>query len=94
MEPDRETVLALLGGTPEQISSELAEFAAGARVLSQDRPRFIDEYPEKWVAVYRGQVAASGESLEEAARDASAKGLPREHLIMRHITRAEKTYFF
>ena len=94
MEPDRKTVLALLGGPAEQISSALAEFSASARVLSEDRPRFIDEYSEKWVAVYQGRVAASGESLEEAARDASAKGLPREHLILRHITRAEKTYFF
>jgi len=94
IELDEEAVLALLGGSAEQISSELAEFTASARSLSDGHPRYIDEYPESWVAVYQGRVAASGASLEDARNAASAKGLPVQHLIMRHITRAEKNFFF
>ncbi len=87
-------ILQELGGSAEQISRELLEFEANSRALSADHPRFIDEYPERWVAVYQGHVAASGESLEEAAQDITAKGLPAEHVIIRHITRDQKTYFF
>lgn len=94
MEFSKEAVLALLGGSAEQISNELAEFTASARALSDGQPRFIDEYPESWVAVYQGRVAASGASLEDATNAASAKGLPVQHLIMRHITRTEKNFFF
>ena len=94
MAQDNNTVLTALGGNAEQISRELGEFTANARALSGHMPRFIDEYPEKWVAVYGGHIAASGDSLEQAAQDAANKGVPAAHSILRHITREEKTYFF
>ncbi len=87
-------ILNALGGNAEQISRELGEFTASARALSDDHPRFIDQYPEQWVAVYQGNVAATGDSLEHAAKDAEGKGIPPQHLIFRHITREEKIYFF
>ncbi len=91
---DHANILAALGGTAEQISRELGDFAKNAQALSDDHPRFIDQFPEKWVAVYQGQVAATGDSLEQAAKDAEGKGIPPQHLIFRHITREEKIYFF
>jgi hypothetical protein len=94
MEFSKEAVLALLGGSAEQISNELAEFTASSCSSCRRQTRFIDEYPESWVAVYQGRVAASGASLEDATNAASAKGLPVQHLIMRHITRTEKNFFF
>lgn len=94
MATENAKILAALGGTAEQVSRELNEFAQSARALSDDHPRFIDQFPEKWVAVYQGNVAATGDSLAQANQDAQNRGLPAQHLILRHITREEKTYFF
>lgn len=86
-------LLAALGGEPGNVARELAEFAESARALSGDHPRYIDRYPQSWVAVYRGEVEASGDSLESVTKQIEEKGLPAEHVIIRFVSRNQKTLF-
>lgn len=86
-----EIILRALGGTPESIVRDLKEFEASTQALSDNHPRFIDEHPQKWVAVYRGSVAIAADSFDEINEKIEAKGLPREHVIVRFITRDKKT---
>lgn len=86
-------ILKGLGGDADTIARELHEFAASASALSDDHPRFIDAYPQKWVAVYHGRVAVVADSLEDLAETAKSEGIPSEQIIIRYIDRNQKTLF-
>jgi hypothetical protein len=84
-------ILRALGGTPDSIVSDLKEFEASTQALSDNHPRFIDEHPQKWVAVYRGNVAVAADTFDQVVKQIEEKRLPREHVIVRFITRDKKT---
>jgi hypothetical protein len=87
----REDVLALLGGPPAQVGRELDEFAASARALSSDHPRFIDEYPQQWVGVFQGQLRARGKTLKSVLAQLGEQGIRSEHALIRFIERDQRT---
>ena len=51
-------ILSRLGSDPENIARGLREFSKSAEMLSNDRPRLINEHPSQWIGVYRGEVSA------------------------------------
>ena len=87
----KDEVLRLLGATPEVIAQELSSFADAASVLSSDHPRLIDEHPDQWVGIYRGEVAATATELPTLMVQLTARGIPPENTIVRFIDREEKT---
>ena len=56
-------ILSRLGSDPESIARGLREFSKSAEMLSNDRPRLINEHPLQWVGVYRGEVSAKADDL-------------------------------
>jgi hypothetical protein len=86
----KDEVLRLLGGTPESVAQELTDFADAASVLSSDQPRLIDEHPDEWVGVYKGDIIAAKE-LPALMAQLTNKGIPPENAIVRFIDREEKT---
>ena len=91
--PERERELIDLVGDPAMVATELTKFREAAKALSSDQPRFIEAYPQQWVAVWdTGQVLAS-ESLDELLREVDDRGIQREHAIVRFIDRSERTLF-
>ncbi len=80
--------LLTLLGDPGEVSRELLELSQAARALSSDTPRFIDQYPEKWVAIHRQEVLAA-DDLDGLLKDLDERGISREGVIVRHITRTE-----
>jgi hypothetical protein len=87
----RSKVLDRLGGTPGQIDRELRAFAKAAEILSSDHPRLIDEYPSRWIGIYRGRVAASAKSLKSLMARLRKSGVPSERTIIRFIAKNERT---
>ena len=87
----REQIILDQIGNPADIDQELQSFRRSARTLSSHRPRFIDRYQKKWVAVYDGKTKAQGRTLQSIWRQLDKKGLPREHVIVRYIDRNQRT---
>ena len=60
--------LSRLGSDLEDIARGLREFSKSAEMLSNDRPRLINEHPSQWVGVYRGEVSAKADDLPSLMR--------------------------
>jgi len=76
-------------GDPNAVAKDLRRFRRDAKLLSSNHLRFIDEYPEKWVAVCNGNVVAA-DSLDDLLEEVDARGIPRGQVIVRHIDREER----
>lgn len=72
-------------GSPDSIRGDLAEFRRNALAFSADRPRLIDRYRERWVAVFGGGVAADGESFDAVMSEIDRLGLPRAQVMVRFV---------
>ena len=77
-----------------QIKESLDAFSQNERMFSTNRPRLIDKYEGKWIAVFQGKVAASADTIEEVAADVEEQGIPLSDTMIRHIGREAKTYIF
>ena len=77
-----------------QIKESLDAFSQNERVFSTNRPRLIDKYEGKWIAVFQGKVAASADTIEEVAAGVEEQGIPLSDTMIRHIGREAKTYIF
>ena len=86
----RELIMDQLGD-PRDIDRELQSFRKSARALSSHRPRLVDRYQKKWVAIYEGKTQASGRTLQSVLQQVDGKGLPRERVIVRYIDRNQRT---
>lgn len=87
----REREILELIGDPEHLEKELEEFRTNARVLSAEQGRLISRYPQRWVAVYEGDVAADAPTLADLIRQIDERGLPRGHVIVRYIDKHPRT---
>lgn len=87
--PKRAAQIRQLLGDPEHEATELERFRRVAKTLSEDHPRFIDEYPQKWVAVADGTVVTA-DTLDELLAEVDRRAIPRERLMVRFIDRDER----
>ncbi len=77
--------------TAAEVAASLAEFSEAASLLSSEQPRFIDEYPDKWIAVARAGVQASAENLDDLLAEVDRLGIPRSKVIVHLIERKPRT---
>ena len=87
-----EEVLRLLGGSPESISRDLAEFAEAAKVLSSDHPRLINTHPDEWVGIYDKEEAVTAKDFPALMAALTQKGIPPERTIVRFIDKEQKNF--
>jgi len=76
---------------PARLNRDLQRFRQAARALSSDQPRLIDKYPDQWVAVYRGKVAAHASTLPAILAKMRSKRIPKAHAIVRYIEKNKRT---
>jgi len=86
------TNLALAAKDASKIKKSLKAFSKSARVLSSDRPRMIDKYPDQWVAVGQGGVLAHGKSIEAVLKKIDKMGIDRADIIVRLIEKNLRTF--
>jgi hypothetical protein len=87
-----EDVLRLLGGSPESISRDLAEFAEAAKILSSDHPRLIDEHPDEWVGIYDKSETMTAKDFPALITALARRGIPPSRAVVRFIDREEKNF--
>lgn len=85
------SALAQMNERPENAARSLREFQQSARVLSNNQPRLIDEYPDQWVAVSDSTVIAHGENINNVLRQVDRKGFHRSDVLVRFIERKQRT---
>ena len=76
-------------GDPQELMRNLEKVQRSGRFLSSDEPRLIDEYENRWIAVYDGAVIASANSLDELL--AVVNPAKRRHSLLRWMRRDEPT---
>ncbi len=84
-------VLTRMNEHPDTMARSLRAFHRSARVLSDNHPRLIDEYPNQWVAVADSTVMAHGDTLEQVLARIDAENISRADVIIRFIERTQRT---
>ena len=87
---EKQELLELIGN-PEEIDRNLQIFRRTAGRLSGRHPRLIEKYHKRWVGLHSGRVRAHGRSLKAVLKGIDAKGLSREHTIVRFIHKEPRT---
>ena len=91
MHDPENSILSRFGGKPEDIARGLREFSKSAEKLSHDRPRLINEYPLKWIGVYRGEVSAQADDLPSLMVELERRGIPLSDTIVRFVESNQRT---
>jgi hypothetical protein len=81
-------------GIPREIAKDLRKFRHAAKVLSSDHPRLINEYPDKWVVVFDGEVKTASDSFDAAMAKAKELNLPKASFFVRYIAKKRQTMIF
>ena len=84
-------VLTRMNEHPSAMARSLRAFQRSARVLSDNHPRLIDEYPNQWVAVADSTVMAHGDTLEQVLTRIDAEDISRADVIIRFMERTQRT---
>ena len=84
-------ILSRFGSGREDIAKGLREFSKSAEMLSNDRPRLINEHPLQWVGVYRGQMSAKADDLPSLLEELERRGIPLGDTIVRFIEKNQRT---
>ena len=84
-------ILSRFGSDPEGIARGLREFSKSAEMLSNDRPRLINEHPLQWIGVYRGEVSAKADDLSSLVEELERRGIPLGDTIVRFIDKNQRT---
>jgi hypothetical protein len=74
-----------------RLNRDLQRFRKAAQALSSDYPRLINKYPDQWVAVYHGKVAAHASTLPAILGKMKRKRIPQAHTIVRYIEKNKRT---
>jgi hypothetical protein len=73
-------------GSPDQVREELSRFSKDVNLLALRRRELIKQYPNKWVAFYSGEVISIAENLNDLLRGIDKKGLPRDTVVVQHLS--------
>jgi hypothetical protein len=76
---------------PVRLNRDLRRFREAAQAFSSGHPRLIDKYPNQWVAVYNGKVAAHASTLPAILGKMKRKRIPQAHTIVRYIEKNKRT---
>jgi hypothetical protein len=74
-------------GDREALKQELAQFNEDAVAFSREMPRFIQLYPDQFVAFFRGEVQSHSTNLNVLVEEVRGKGIPPENCEIRFIAR-------
>jgi len=73
-------------GSPEQIRENLIKFTRDVALLAQKRPELTEQYPDKWVAFYSGEVILISDTLDKLLEGVDQKGIEREKVVTQFLS--------
>src|SRR2546421_1387925 len=81
-----ETKVLDMLGDPKQVDRELRAFRRDAQLLSAKREQLLKTYPEQWVAIYEGKVAATAPTLPRLVHQMKELRIPRGRAAVRFMS--------
>lgn len=72
-----------------QVQSDLEHYHADALYFAAHRQELLDQYPDRWVAVYDRQVVASAKQLPRLLQQLDRQGLPRGKVFVEYLATNE-----
>jgi hypothetical protein len=90
-EPEYSELLAHLGDPAEE-ARQMQQFSKDARKLSAQHQELTKQYPDEYVAMYRGKIAAHGPDLPAVLEELDRKGVPRGRTAVRFLATANLTF--
>ena len=70
-----------------QVKTATDQYREDAQYFEQHRQELLNEYPDHWLAVYAGRVAATASTLPRLVRCLEKQGLPRGQVFVEYLSR-------
>lgn len=71
------------------ISQELEQYRQDALYVRDHRAELLAQHPDRWIAVYGGEVVATSRSLPQLLKRLDAKGLSRGQVVTEYLATRE-----
>ena len=62
------------------------QFCEDSDYLNSIWPQVRKEYPDRFVAVYKGEIVAEHETLDGVLAEMDGKGVPKNHAVLRYVS--------
>ena len=79
--PNPRQVVKEMGGARE-IHIGLQEFSNRVKVLEDRRAELTRKYPNKWIAMYNGDVVVVADCLEDVLNEMDNQAIPRRETVI------------
>ena len=79
-----------MGGL-EQIHTDLEDFSRRHDMLLENQERWLEEYPDKWVAITDQDDLIVADDLEELVRKAKEAGTRLDNFVYTHLDTVPET---
>lgn len=81
----RSEAAALTRADPSEVARRLKVFDADADSFSTDHDKLLKRFPKRWVALYGGEVIATGRRLDVVLRAIDRQRLARQDVLVRFL---------
>ena len=88
--PSTRQIIKEMGGA-KAVHAGLREFTNRVRTLDAKRGQLTREYPNKWIAMYNGEIDAIADSLEGLLEKMDSLGIPREGAVIKFMDTERRT---
>ena len=73
-----------------EIQADLERFNRDAAFYEAHREELLQQYPERWVAVYNQEIVVTAKDLEQLVVQLQRKGIPRGRAFVEYVTAKEE----
>ena len=88
--PNPRQVIKQMGGAQE-VRIGLREFTNRVRALDAKRVQLTEKYPNKWIAMYNGEIGVIADSLEYLLEEMDRLGIPRKEAVIEFMDTERRT---
>lgn len=72
-----------------QVQQELERYRNDALYFEAHRRELLEQYPERWVAIYFEQVVATAKNMKTVIRQLQRKNIPPGRVFLEYVTANE-----
>lgn len=74
----------------EFVQQELEQYRSDAQYLEEHRAELLEQYPERWVAIYNQQVVGAAKDAKRLKRQLERKGIKPSRVFREYLTKKEE----
>lgn len=74
----------------ELVQQELEQFRSDAQYFEEHRQELLEQYPERWVAIYNQQVVGAAKDAKRLKTQLDRKGINAGRVFREYLTKKEE----